>query len=56
MFLLEQTVCIFTKLAPRPIQSLSCNLCQFLFVFPSFKSGFAVDWRLLVEDRITDTG
>ena len=45
----------FTESAPRPIQPISCNVCL-LYVVLSWKPSFLVDWRLLDEERIDDTG
>ena len=49
----------FTELAPRMIQSISCNVRDMLYVCPSvyvWKPCFSVDWRLLVEERISNIG
>ena len=43
---------IFTELACRPIQSISCNVRLYVFLAPSAGTRNHVDWRLLVEEVI----
>ena len=50
---------IFTESAPRPIQSISCNVRDLyvvtcLWSVHVWKPHFPVDWRLLVEERIAN--
>ena len=45
---------MFTESAPRPIQSMSRNVRQSVVLCVSSPmAGNHVDWRLLVEERIT---
>ena len=42
---------IFTELATRTIQSISCDV---RLSVPSWKPRFSVDWRLLVKEHIAN--
>ena len=47
---------LFTESAPRPILSISRNVRGCVYVVPSWKPRFPVDWKPLVEERIANIG
>ena len=53
----KKPLAFFTESAPRPIQSISCNVCDLRYNCLSvnvWKPRLPVDWRLLVKKHITN--